>query len=65
MNWMDEIVFKLKGGEYSITFVPACHWARRGMSDLNTRLWGGFIIETPFKQRIYYSGDTGYCEVFK
>ena len=35
------------------------------MADLNTRLWGGFLIETPFKQKIFYSGDTGYAGVFK
>lgn len=45
--------------------MPACHWARRGIADLNTRLWGGFIIETPFGHKIYYSGDTGYCGLFK
>lgn len=28
--------------------------------DLCKRLWGGFVIETPYKQKIYYSGDTGY-----
>lgn len=50
---------------YKITFVPVLHWSKRGMNDLNTRLWGGFVIETPFKQKIFYSGDTGYSDVFK
>jgi L-ascorbate metabolism protein UlaG (beta-lactamase superfamily) len=65
MDWMEQTSLKLKRGEYKITFVPACHWSRRWIADLNKRLWGGFVIETPFKQMIYYSGDTGYCEVFK
>ena len=65
MDWMDQKVVKLKGGQYKITFVPASHWSRRSFNDLNQRLWGGFIIETPFKHKIYYSGDTGYCGVFK
>ena len=60
MDWMQTYSLNLKGGQYNITFVPACHWCRRGISDLNMRLWGGFIIETPFKQKIYYSGDTGF-----
>ena len=44
MDWMETIELKLKEGEYRITFVPACHWARRSISDLNMRLWGGFVI---------------------
>lgn len=44
-----------------MTFVPACHWSRRGASDQNTRLWGGFVIKTPKGKKIFYSGDTGYC----
>ena len=44
MDWMEEYRINLKGGEYKITFVPTCHWARRGLTDLNTRLWGGFVV---------------------
>lgn len=29
------------------------------------RLWGGFVIETKNKKKIYYSGDTGKCGVFE
>lgn len=62
---MQEYKIKLKGGEYKITFVPVCHWARRGLTDLNTRLWGGFVVESPFGHKLFYSGDTGYAGVFK
>ena len=64
MDWMEEYIIKLKGGEYKITFLPTCHWARRGLTDLNMRLWGAFIIETPQHRKFYYSGDTGYAGVF-
>lgn len=48
-----------------VTFVPVCHWSRRGLNDELKRLWGGFVIETPDHNKIFYAGDTGYCEVFK
>lgn len=62
---MDEITIHINNREYKITFVPVCHWSRRWIFDYNFRLWGGFVIETPFNQKIFYSGDTGYCGVFK
>lgn len=65
MDWMDSHTIDLNGKEYKITFVPTCHWANRSLRDFNTRLWGGVIIDTPYNHRIYYSGDTGYCPVFK
>ena len=36
-----------------------------GVFDLGKRLWGGFVIKTSKGKAIYYSGDTGYCEIFK
>ena len=65
MDWMDEKNFVINGKSYKITFVPVCHWGRRGANDYNKRLWGGFVIDTPYGQRIFYSGDTGYCGVFE
>jgi N-acyl-phosphatidylethanolamine-hydrolysing phospholipase D len=65
MDWMHQTTISINGRVYTVTFVPVCHWSKRGVNDLNTRLWGGFVIETPFGQKIFYSGDTGYCPVFK
>jgi L-ascorbate metabolism protein UlaG (beta-lactamase superfamily) len=42
-----------------IAFVPVRHWCRRGLSDTNKRLWGGFVIEGGGK-KIYFGGDSGY-----
>jgi L-ascorbate metabolism protein UlaG (beta-lactamase superfamily) len=42
-----------------ITFVPTRHWCRRGLTDTNQILWGGFVIQGAGKT-IYFGGDTGY-----
>lgn len=65
MNWMQKEKILIDGKYYTITFVPVCHWSRRGLTDAGQRLWGGFVIETPYNQKIFYSGDTGYAGVFK
>ena len=44
MDWMQFSTVGINGRNYRITFVPVCHWSKRGVSDLNTRLWGGFVI---------------------
>lgn len=47
-----------------ITYVPTRHWSRRGLTDTNQRLWGGYFIETS-DQSIYFMGDSGYGPHFK
>lgn len=51
--------------KFKITFVPVCHWSRRWAFDKNYRLWGGFVIESPTGKKVFYSGDTGYCGIFR
>ena len=46
-----------------ITFVPAQHWSRRGLTDINASWWGGFVIERG-GIRVYHSGDTAWFEGF-
>jgi L-ascorbate metabolism protein UlaG (beta-lactamase superfamily) len=41
-----------------VHLVPAQHWHRRGMLDLNKGLWGGYVLEGT--HRVFHSGDTGY-----
>ncbi|MEJ2060157.1 MAG: MBL fold metallo-hydrolase [Gammaproteobacteria bacterium] len=46
-----------------ITFVPAQHWSRRGLFDLNVSWWGGYVLEHD-GLRVYHSGDTGWFDGF-
>ncbi|UOQ96354.1 MBL fold metallo-hydrolase [Hymenobacter sp. 5317J-9] len=47
-----------------ITYLPAAHWHRRGLADLNEVLWGSFLIRVADKL-IYFAGDTAYADHFE
>jgi L-ascorbate metabolism protein UlaG (beta-lactamase superfamily) len=47
-----------------ITYLPAAHWHRRGLTDLNEVLWGSFLIRVADKL-IYFGGDTAYAGHFE
>ena len=47
-----------------IIYLPAAHWHRRGLADLNRVLWGSFLIRVADKL-IYFAGDTAYAEHFE
>ncbi len=40
-----------------ISYLPAQHWNRRGIWDLDLQLWGSFFI-TDGNKKIYFGGDT-------
>lgn len=48
-------------GDLTITLVPAQHWSMRLPWDRNTRLWGGFVFESP-EGSAYHAGDTAFSE---
>ena len=50
--------------QVAVTFIPSRHWGRRGLTDTNKRLWGGFVIESP-KTRIVFGGDSGFDTHYK
>ncbi|GAA4504783.1 MBL fold metallo-hydrolase [Hymenobacter ginsengisoli] len=47
-----------------IYYLPASHWHRRGLTDLNKVLWGSFLIKTD-DRLIYFAGDTSYADHFE
>jgi L-ascorbate metabolism protein UlaG (beta-lactamase superfamily) len=53
-----------KVGAVTVHFVPAQHWSRRGLQDMNETLWGGFVVEGS-SARVYHSGDTAWFEGFR
>ncbi len=59
-GWYQEYQIK---DDLQITFLPSRHWANRSMFDVNTTLWGGFMIQSGGKC-IYFSGDSGYGSHF-
>ncbi|MGH8687701.1 MAG: MBL fold metallo-hydrolase [Burkholderiales bacterium] len=60
MNWwQQEEVAGMR-----VTFVPAEHWSRRGLNDINTSWWGGYVLEGG-GVRVYHSGDTAWFEGFQ
>ncbi len=56
--------FALPDERLKITFLPARHWARRGLFDMNKRLWGAFALEGAGKT-VYFGGDSGYGSHYK
>lgn len=54
--------YKTEGLE--VYFLPTRHWCRRYLWDLNTALWGSFLIRANGKT-IYFGGDSGKSNHFK
>ena len=58
--------FDTGGDGPEVFFVPVRHWSRRGLTDTNQRLWGGFVIRSD-GTTIFFGGDSGYgrhyCEI--
>lgn len=46
-------------GDLEITFLPAKHWNRRYLTDLNRQLWGSFWIRYR-DTSVYFAGDSAY-----
>ena len=67
MNWFESSTLKINKN-ITLHFVPAQHWSVRLGNDEMKSLWGGWIIESKVSNRIrkiFFAGDTGYCEIFK
>jgi L-ascorbate metabolism protein UlaG (beta-lactamase superfamily) len=44
--------------DVQVTYLPAKHWNRRGLTDMNNMLWGSFMLQSP-TQTIYFGADSG------
>jgi len=61
MDWYTEDKIE----DLKIHFIPANHRSGRGLVTIGQpTLWGGWLIEYK-NTRIYFSGDTGYSDLFK
>ncbi|WP_040209277.1 MBL fold metallo-hydrolase [Neobacillus jeddahensis] len=60
MNWWESTDI----GGINLHFVPAQHWTRRSLTDINSSHWGGWIFQSQ-QETIYFVGDTGYFSGFK
>lgn len=56
-GWYQQYLIHSPG--LNIYYLPSRHWARRGLTDTNTTLWGAFLIEFN-GEKIYFGGDSGY-----
>lgn len=62
-DWWEQYSFyKTTNPEQTIsfTFVPAHHWSQHELTDAHKSLWGGWIIQEPSKNTLYFAGDTAY-----
>ncbi|MDN4165030.1 MBL fold metallo-hydrolase [Cytophagales bacterium LB-30] len=60
LNWWDEV--QVEG--FTLACTPSRHFSGRGLTDRNSTLWSSWVILTE-KERIYFSGDSGYGPHFK
>ena len=61
MDWYEEIKVN---ADLKVTLLPAVHWSKRSLTDMNKTLWGNFLIEYKGK-KILFACDTGYGDIYK
>ncbi|MBC8180010.1 MBL fold metallo-hydrolase [candidate division KSB1 bacterium] len=59
-DWWDEVVYK----DLTIVCTPARHFSGRAPFNRNRTLWCSWTV-LGMNHRIHFTGDTGYCPVFK
>lgn len=50
---------------FELFYLPASHWHRRGLTDLNQVLWGSFLLRLPDGRTLYFAGDTAMAGHFE
>jgi len=61
LSWWEKSKFN---DDIEVTCTPCQHWSKRNVHERNTALWGSWVIKGKHK-RVWFSGDTGYCNAFK
>jgi len=61
MDWWDFHQFNEK---LKVNFVQVQHFSGRTLTDRNTTLWGGYVLEFKDK-KIYFGGDSGYADHYQ
>ena len=56
--------FDLVPDGIEVYFMPASHWHRRGLTDMNKVLWGSFVLKTQ-EHTLFFAGDTGFAPHFE
>jgi L-ascorbate metabolism protein UlaG (beta-lactamase superfamily) len=64
LTWWQTYTFNKNYTTTTFTFLPARHWSNRSLTDINTSLWGSWMIECN-GYTIYFAGDSAYDEHFK
>jgi L-ascorbate metabolism protein UlaG (beta-lactamase superfamily) len=60
-DWWDSLSLS---SDLQLTFVPAQHFANRGLFDRDKTLWGGFVLQHA-DHIVYFAADTGYGPFFQ
>ncbi|MEM6297662.1 MAG: MBL fold metallo-hydrolase [Bacteroidota bacterium] len=61
MDWWESTTYE----GMNFTATPAQHFSGRKFSNRQETLWSSWVIELASKERIYFSGDSGYSDHFK
>ncbi|MCX8656783.1 MBL fold metallo-hydrolase [Gilliamella sp. B2894] len=66
LNWYESMTFD----NLTFTATPARHWSNRGLFDINTSLWCGWVMQSNVNivnktKTVYFMGDTGYSPSLK
>lgn len=60
LDWGQTTWLGAEGEPVKVTCLPAQHWTRRRLREMNDRLWAAFALETGDGRRLFFAGDSGY-----
>jgi len=63
LTWWEQRTLRKGQASLDIHFLPASHWTGRGLFDINTTLWGSWMLVHD-QSTVYFAGDTAYDRHF-